>query len=117
MSNNVDTAILTTAPYPAGVWLFNYQATVYFATAPSVFTSFRSYLSGPTGGVLLPNTMFAKFFNNSSQSYTGINVVASQSSSACVILTAPTAIILYAAVNANSSAQGGGSDTSNVHTI
>ena len=114
MSNNVDTAILTTTTYPAGVWLFTYQATVYFATAPTALLSFRSYLTGPSGGALSPITQFAKFLNLSSQTVVGTNVVVSQSSSACVILTTPTAITLYAGVNANAAAQGGGTDTSNV---
>ena len=114
MSNNVDTPILTTSSYPAGVWLFTYQATVYFATAPGDFLSFRSYLTGPSGGVLSPITQFGKMINASPQSYVGSNVVASQSSSACVIFTTSTAITLYVGVNTNAAAKGGGTDTSNV---
>jgi len=113
ISNNTVTSMLTTITYPPGVWLITYQATVYFATAPSSFLTFSTYLSGPTGGSLGGLTQFGKLMTGT-QTLTGINAVTSLSNSMCFNLTSSSAITLYVLVNANASAQAGGANTSNV---
>ena len=100
ITNNTSTFVLSTPAYPAGIWLFSYQATIYFATAPTSFTSFTSYLSGPTGGTLGVITQFAKM-TTGTQTLTGSNAVTSLSSSFSVNLTAATSISLYLIVNTN----------------
>jgi len=102
--------VLTTPSYPPGVWLFTYQATVYFATSPSSLLALNSYISGPTTSVV---TVFGRITTGTS-TLSGSNQVVSVSSSACATLTASTAITLYVLINANATAQSGGSDTANV---
>ena len=101
-----------TPSYPPGIWLFTYQSTIYFATSPTSFVGYVTYLSGPTGGVLSPLTQFAKM-STGTLTFSGSNQVTSLSSSVCVNLTSSTAILLYLYVNANAQAQAGGTNTSN----
>lgn len=119
MQNNFFETLLSTPSNPPGVYLFTYQATVYFATAPTTFLSFGSFLFGPTG-TTLGNTMtpiiqFAKL-QTGTQTLSGSNVVVTQSSSVSLILTASSVISLAVAVNANAPAQAGGINTANVQS-
>ena len=70
----------------------------------------NSYLSGPT---VSPITVFGRL-TTGTQSLSGSNQTISLSGSACVNLTSSTAISLYVLVNANATAQAGGTNTSNV---
>ena len=115
MTNNFNETILTTPFCVPGVWLFTYQATIYFAAAPTSFVSFNTYLFGPTGTSMAPITQYAKQ-TTGTQTLSGINTVVTQSSSVTLIITTSSQVKLSALVNANAQAQAGGTDTSNVQS-
>jgi hypothetical protein len=106
--NNFTTNVLNTVSYPEGKWLFTYQATIYFATGPSI-ANYVSYLTGPT---VAPITQFAKI-TSGTEVLTGSNQLAIHSGSVCITLTASTVITLSVLINATTTAQSGGADTSN----
>jgi hypothetical protein len=109
LANNNVINILNTPSYPPGIWLFTYQASIYFATAPTI-SNYISYISGPT---ITPITQLAKI-TSGTEVLIGSNQVATHSGSVCVTLTAFTSIALYVLINATTAAQAGGANTTNV---